>query len=206
VQKFEANSVQKTRIQYENRDLILKAALEVFSAYGFRGGTIDQIAARTKLSKPNILYYFRRKEDIYTAVLEHTLTEWVMPLRTLDVANEPIAELSRYISAKLEMSFQNPKASRLFANEILHGAPHVEGFLKGPLKDLMEAKVMVMKTWIAAGKIKPVEPYHFIFSIWAITQHYADFAIQVNAVMPRKDTIAKTRKAILEILLRGLIV
>jgi TetR/AcrR family transcriptional regulator len=204
--KTKAKSAVKTRIQSENRDLILKAALEVFSAYGFRGGTVDQIAELTKLSKPNLLYYYRRKEDIYTAVLELTLAEWLGPLRTLDVENEPIAELTRYISTKLDMSYENPKASRLFANEILHGAPHVEEFLKGPLKDLMEAKVAVIKTWIATGKIKPVEPYHFIFSIWAVTQHYADFAVQVNAVMPRKDTIAKTRKAILDILLRGLII
>jgi TetR/AcrR family transcriptional regulator len=206
MQKSEANLVQITRIQNENRDLILKAALEVFSAYGFRGSTIDQIAALTTLSKPNILYYFRKKEDIYTAVLEHTLAEWVVTLRTLDVDNDPIAELSKYISTKLEMSFQNPKASRLFANEVLHGAPHVGGFLRGPLKDLLEAKVMVIRTWIEAGKIKPVEPYHFIFSIWAITQHYADFSVQVDAVMLRKDSLEKTRKAILEILLRGLIV
>jgi TetR/AcrR family transcriptional regulator len=206
MQISEANLVQITRIQNENRDLILKAALEVFSAYGFRGSTIDQIAALTTLSKPNILYYFRKKEDIYTAVLEHTLAEWVVTLRTLDVDNDPIAELSKYISTKLEMSFQNPKASRLFANEVLHGAPHVGGFLRGPLKDLLEAKVMVIRTWIEAGKIKPVEPYHFIFSIWAITQHYADFSVQVDAVMLRKDSLEKTRKAILEILLRGLIV
>jgi TetR/AcrR family transcriptional regulator len=204
--KTKAKTTIKTRIQSKNRDLILKAALEVFSTYGFRGATVDQIAELTKLSKPNLLYYFRKKEDIYAAVLEQTLTDWLGPLRTLDAENEPIAELTRYISAKLDMSFENPKASRLFANEILHGAPHVEGFLHGPLRDLVEAKVAVIKTWVASGKIKPVEPYHLIFSIWAVTQHYADFAVQVNAVMPRKASRQKTRTAILDILLRGLMI
>jgi TetR/AcrR family transcriptional regulator len=204
--KSDAKTTGKTRIQSENRELILKAALEVFSTYGFRGATVDQIAELTKLSKPNLLYYFRKKEDIYAAVLEQTLTEWLGPLRTLDAENEPIAELTRYISAKLDMSFENPKASRLFANEILHGAPHVEGFLNGPLRDLVEAKVAVIRTWVASGKIKPVEPYHLIFSIWAVTQHYADFAVQVNAVLPRKGSRKKTRAAILDILLRGLMI
>jgi TetR/AcrR family transcriptional regulator len=204
--KTKARTAVNTRIQIENRDLILNAALEVFSTYGYRGGTVDQIAELTKLSKPNLLYYFKRKEDLYTAVLEKTLAEWLGPLRTLHAENEPVAELSRYISAKLDMSFDNPKASRLFANEILHGAPHVEGFLKGPLRDLLEAKVAVIKTWIAQGKIKPVEPYHLIFSIWAVTQHYADFAVQVKAVMPKQDSIEAIRKAILDILLRGLMI
>ena len=77
---------RKTRIQAQNEELILKAALEAFSAFGFRGATVDQIAAHCGLSKPNLLYYFRRKEDIYVAVLEHTLHDWLEPLRRLDAA------------------------------------------------------------------------------------------------------------------------
>ena len=48
----------RTRIQQRNRDLILEAALEVFSTHGFRGATLDQIANEAGLSKPNLLYYF----------------------------------------------------------------------------------------------------------------------------------------------------
>src|SRR6266516_1168152 len=74
-------TARKTRIQAQNEGLILDAALEVFSVYGFRGSTVDQIAVKCGLSKPNLLYYFRRKEDIYTAVLERTLDTWLAPLR-----------------------------------------------------------------------------------------------------------------------------
>ncbi|RYE53864.1 MAG: TetR family transcriptional regulator, partial [Hyphomicrobiales bacterium] len=41
-----------TRIQREKQDIILEAALEVFSAHGFRGSTIDQIAEVAGMSKP----------------------------------------------------------------------------------------------------------------------------------------------------------
>ncbi len=81
--KPQAKAERKTRIQSQNEEIILDAALEVFSAYGYRGGTIDQIAARCGLSKPNLLYYFRRKDDIYKAVLERTLADWLEPLRGL---------------------------------------------------------------------------------------------------------------------------
>ena len=91
------------------------------------------------------------------------------------------------------MSEANPKASRLFANEILHGAPMIEKFLKGPLKQLVNEKAGVIQSWISAGKLAPVDPYHLIFAIWAVTQHYADFSVQVDAVLGRRED-TKTRK------------
>jgi TetR/AcrR family transcriptional regulator len=202
--KPKAKLAVKSRIQGENQDLILKAALDVFSAHGFRGSTVDQIALKSGLSKPNLLYYFRRKEDLYVAVLELTLTEWLVPLRMLDVNNDPITELTKYIEAKLDMSFANPAASKLFANEILHGAPHIGKYLKGQLKVLVEAKSKVIKHWVSQGKINAVEPHHFIFAIWAVTQHYADFSTQVHSLLGPKIDRAKVKAAVLEILLRGL--
>jgi TetR/AcrR family transcriptional regulator len=196
--------VLKTRIQNQNEALILDAALEVFSAYGYRGTTVDQIAAKCGLSKPNLLYYFKRKEDIYTAVLERTLTHWLAPLQALDANKDPIEELSRYISAKLDLTFQQPEASKLFANEILHGAPHVSAFLKGPLRDLVAAKANVIRGWMDAGKIRPVSAEHLIFGIWAVTQHYADFSVQVEAVLGTKPQAKQLKSTVSELLLRGL--
>jgi TetR/AcrR family transcriptional regulator len=202
--KMKSATGSKTRIQSENRETILSAALEVFSTYGYRGTTIDQIAEKCGLSKPNLLYYFRRKEEIYEAVLEHTLAQWQIPLRQLDINAEPIAELSRYIEAKLEMSFANPLASKLFANEVLHGAPHIGKFLQGSLKDLVEAKTHVINHWIRQKKIAPIDAQHFIFAMWAVTQHYADFSVQVESLMGPNIDKEKTKKAVLDILLRGL--
>jgi TetR/AcrR family transcriptional regulator len=196
---------RKTRIQAQNQEIILKAALEVFSAHGFRGSTVDQIATRAGLSKPNLLYYFRRKEDIYVAVLEHTLDDWLEPLRQLDPEGDPIEEISGYIRAKIRMSRDNPAASRLFANEILHGAPAIGKFLAGPLKQLVDDKAGVIRDWIAGGKLNPVDPHHLIFAIWSVTQHYADFEVQVRAVLgPETDPMAKAEETILPLLIGGL--
>lgn len=204
--KRQAPVVQKTRIQNQNEALILDAALEVFSVYGYRGTTVDQIAAKCGLSKPNLLYYFKRKEDIYTAVLERTLALWLAPLQALNADNDPIEELTHYISAKLDLTFARPDASKLFANEILHGAPHVGAFLKGPLKELVAAKAKVIESWISQGKLCTVEPEHLIFAIWAVTQHYADFGVQVEAVLGTKPTIKEIKASVIDLLLRGLVV
>lgn len=196
---------RKTRIQTQNEELILNAALEVFSAYGFRGATVDQIATKCGLSKPNLLYYFRRKEDIYVALLEHTLSDWLEPLRALDAAGDPIEELSRYIRAKIRMSRDNPKASRLFANEILHGAPAVGKFLKGPLKELVDDKAAIIGGWIGEGRLAAVDPHHLIFAIWATTQHYADFDVQVSAVIGHpKNLMAMAEDTLITLLISGL--
>ena len=202
--KSQAKTVQKTRIQHQNEKIILDAALDVFSAFGYRGATVDQIAAKAGLSKPNLLYYYRRKEHIYVAVLEHTLAEWLAPLRSLNRDNDPIEELSTYISAKLELSWRNPAASRLFANEILHGAPHIEKFLKGPLKELVDEKAAVIAHWISRQKINSVDPHHYIFAIWAVTQHYADFSAQVAALTNPKFDRQHIQRSVLDILLNSL--
>ena len=55
--------------------------------------------------------------------------------------------------------------------------------LEGELKDLVDEKVEVIKGWMRAGKIARTDPWHLIFSIWATTQHYADFDVQVRAVL-----------------------
>ncbi|KEO60455.1 hypothetical protein DT23_02920 [Thioclava indica] len=172
-----------TRIQKLNRSKILEAALEVFSAHGFRGSTLDQIASEAGLSKPNLLYYFPSKEAIHAELMAGLLDIWLAPLRAMKPDGEPRAEIMSYMRRKLEMSREMPRESRLFANEMLQGAPRMEDELGHDLKTLVDANAQVIRGWIDAGKLAPVDPHHLIFSIWALTQHYADFEVQVRAVL-----------------------
>jgi TetR/AcrR family transcriptional regulator len=174
---------QKTRIQQRNSETILAAALEVFSQHGFRGATLDQIAGVAGLSKPNLLYYFASKEAIHAALLSGLLMTWLDPLRALDPDGDPVAELLGYVHRKLELSRDFPRESRLFANEMLQGAPRIRAVIEGELRDLVQEKSAVLRRWMDEGRIAPVHPVHLIFSIWALTQHYADFDVQVRAVL-----------------------
>jgi len=178
-----AKTQRRTRIQEEKGEQILEAALEVFSQHGFRGTTIDQIAEVAGMSKPNLLYYFRTKEAMHRALIDRVLDTWLDPLRAFDAEGNPETEIRSYIRRKLEMARDFPRESRLFANEVLQGAPHIEDELKGPLKTLVDEKAEVIRAWTRAGKIAKCDPYHLIFSIWSTTQHYADFDLQVRNVM-----------------------
>jgi TetR/AcrR family transcriptional regulator len=173
----------RTRIQQRNSGMILEAALEVFSQHGFRGATLDQIAEVAGLSKPNLLYYFASKDAIHGALLSGLLVTWLDPLRALDPEGDPVAELLGYVRRKLELSRDFPRESRLFANEMLQGAPRIRAALEGELRDLVQEKSAVMRRWMDQGRIAPVHPVHLIFAVWALTQHYADFDVQVRAVL-----------------------
>jgi TetR/AcrR family transcriptional regulator len=200
---------KRTRIQEANEERILDAALEVFSSYGFRGATVDQVASVARMTKPNLLYYFRRKEDIYLAVLQRTLEMWLQPLEALGADGDPAAEIRAYIDRKLEMSRDNPKASRLFAIEIMQGAPVLGAVLSGRMKALVDRKAAVIRRWTAEGRLAPVDPYHLIFMIWATTQHYADFDVQIRAVLgeraARPDHFDTARATLERVFLNGIV-
>lgn len=187
------------------REAILDAGLAVFSGVGLHGASVEQLAEKAGLSKTNLLYYFPSKEELYLAVLRRVLEIWLDPLQALDAMSEPADALRAYIRTKLTLSRDAPQASRLFCLEIVQGAPLLRAELEGPLRRLVDAKAAIIAGWIAQGRIGPHDPHHLVFSIWAITQHYADFAVQVDAITGRglddpdffERTVASTQDLIL---------
>lgn len=162
---------------------LLEAAETVFAERGFAGASTSAIAAQAKLPKPNLHYYFRTKEALYRAVLKNVLGMWLGEFDRFTVDREPAEVFVEYVAAKLRWSRTRPNASKVFANEILHGAPFVSEYLTTELRRLVESKARVIRQWIKLGKMNPVEPKHLIFQLWAVTQHYADFEVQVRAVL-----------------------
>lgn len=176
------NTKKVTRIQRAKIDAILEAGLDVFSTHGFRGSTLDMVADTAGLSKPNLLYYFDSKDAIHKQLMDQMLETWLDPLKLISADGDAVEEILNYVHRKLAASREFPRESRLFANEVLQGAPKLLPALKGPLRQLVDEKVGIIQQWIDAEKILPIDPVHLIFSIWATTQHYADFDVQVRAV------------------------
>ncbi|MES1162085.1 MAG: HTH-type transcriptional regulator RutR [Rhizobacter sp.] len=166
----------------DKRSAVLHAALGLFSRFGLHGTSVDQVAARAGVSKSNLLYYFANKEELYVCVLRDLLEVWLAPLREFSAEQDPQTVIRDYIRRKLTFSRDSPDASRLFCLEILQGAPLLRDELDRELRDLVERKSAVIRTWIADGRLAPVDPQHLLFMLWATTQHYADFAVQVQAL------------------------
>jgi TetR/AcrR family transcriptional regulator len=173
----------RTRGGEANVERILDAALAVFSAHGFGGARVEAIAAAAGLSKTNLLYYFRTKADLYLAVLRRTLDMWLEPLRSIRDGDDPRAAVASYVTRKLEFARDHSEASRLFAMEIMRGAPILDHVLATELKALFDEKAALIERWMMEGSLPAAGgSANFLFLIWATTQHYADFAAQVRAL------------------------
>ena len=176
------SGTKRSQAKLDKKSAIMKAALELFSRHGVKGTRVEKIAALAKVSKTNLLYYFKSKEQLYIEVMQQLLQVWLAPLASFNEEQDAVDTIKDYIRVKLELSRDHPAESRLFCMEMLHGAPLLEEQLKLPLKELVDSKAMVINAWIKAGKIAPVDPYHLIFTIWSTTQHYADFRIQIESI------------------------
>jgi TetR/AcrR family transcriptional regulator len=197
----------KGLIRQTNEALILLAAEKVFARAGFGGATMAAIAEGSGLPKANLHYYFGSKDVLYRAVLARILNDWLVPTLGITRDAEPRAALEKYIRAKMDLSAQRPDGSKVFANELLHGAPVVKELLSTELRQLVIDKAAVVQGWIDAGRMAPVDATHLFFTIWAATQTYADFDVQVCAVLGTdslgpKD-YARATEHVVGLLLRG---
>lgn len=198
---------RKEHIRHAAVTDILSAAEAVFARTGFSGATTAEIAKLAGLPKANLHYYFRTKASLYRAVLDHTLTLWLD--QTDGIRNDagPAKALGDYIRAKMRLTATHRDASRVFANELLHGAPHIGGYLRNELKILVDEKALVIEYWAKRGLMDRVDARHLFFTIWAATQTYADFLPQVCAVLGKsrltRAELDRATDQLVRLILRG---
>lgn len=184
------DSIQKNisgKVRKKNKSLIFSAAKKEFVEHGFKGASIKRIAERAKIPRSNIHYYFLDKSDLYQQILTDILTLWNSHFDSLCAIHGPKKALSDYIRAKVLFSQKDPDASKIFASEIIHGAPVLKDYLATEFRHWIKQKVLVIEDWISQGLMSPVNPYHLLFLIWSSTQHYADFDTQILAGLNKKN-------------------
>jgi TetR/AcrR family transcriptional regulator len=190
-----------------NEARILKAAEAVFATAGFAGARTAAIAKRAGVPKANLHYYFGTKEALYRRLLENILEVWLGMGDSIRPEADPAQAFAAYIAAKVEHSRRRPYASKVFANELLHGAPRLRSYLRHALRRWVAAKAQVIEGWVAAGRMAPIETRHLFFVIWAMTQTYADFDVQVAAVLGRRRLAPRDYQAatalVTRLVLRG---
>jgi TetR/AcrR family transcriptional regulator len=200
--------ISRSNIQIKKRALILNAAEFVFSRHGFAGSRLMAIAEKAGLPKANILYYFRSKEDLYRSLCQDILENWLGAIGDISENSEPSDALKKYIEAKMELSRQRPHASKVFAMEIISGAPVIRDYLAIELRSWVRNQSKIFRVWQKRGQITEVSPYHVFFVIWAVTQTYADFETQIKLVLGEEHLGSyeheRAVKAVTEIILYGL--
>lgn len=187
---------------------ILRAAEAEFAERGFEGATTSAIAARAGLPKANLHYYVATKEALYRRVVEGVLAAWLDAARSFDGGATAAEALTRYIESKMDLARERPLGSRIFAREVMRGAPVIRDFLDTTLAEWVRARGAIVEKWIADGQLRPLDPKVLFYMIWATTQHYADFAHQIAALndgVPLDDEgFAAAKRQVVATLLCGI--
>jgi TetR/AcrR family transcriptional regulator len=183
---------RKAHIRESNEAHLLACAEAVFAERGLEGTSTAMIAERAGLPKANLHYYFPTKLALYRRVLEDLFEDWHRAADTFEASDDPVEAISGYVRAKMELSRRRPLGSKVWANEIIHGAEHMQDILTQRVKPWLESRVTVIDDWIARGLLAPVSAQTLMYMIWATTQHYADFDAQILALGGKR---ALTQKA-----------
>jgi TetR/AcrR family transcriptional regulator len=195
-------------IRRENERVILAAAEKVFAEAGYGGATMQLIADMAGLPKANLHYYFATKEELYRKVVQQIFEIWLHAADVFDNAPGPVEGIGAYIEAKMEISRRHPFGSKVWASEVMHGAPVIQDYLETTLRDWTAGRARVIQRWIDAGKMAPVDPRHLLYMLWATTQHYADFGHQIetlNGGRPLSDQQwTDAKDGVKAIILRGI--
>lgn len=175
----EANPTRRTR--EEIKESIRQAAIAEFALHGLRGATTQAIAERAGLSKAQLHYYIESKEALYAELLQHVVDEWSRDSLS-DADGEPAEAIAAYVRKKLAFSFAQPALSKMFANELISGGEVLRTMLSRPRSRAGQA-VEKLQQWIAEGRLRPLDPLLLMMHIWSLTQHYADFDVQVRYML-----------------------
>ena len=161
---------------------IRAAAIAEFSLHGLRGTSTQAIAARAGLTKPQLHYYIAGKEELYEELLMQCLHDWKVVFAFEGPADDPAAVLADYVRKKLAHAFDAPEISRIFTREVLDGGRNLARYWPNA-RGWTQAKVDVIDGWIARGLMRPLDARILLMHIWAMTQSYADYAIQTRVML-----------------------
>ncbi|GLS87180.1 TetR family transcriptional regulator [Cypionkella aquatica] len=199
--------IRRNEIRQQNEQLILQAAEKVFAEAGFGGATMQLIADVAGLPKANLHYYFTTKEELYRKVVSNIFDIWLHAAESMDNAPGPVEGIGAYIDAKMEISRRHPDGSKVWASEVMHGAPVIQDYLETTLRDWTAGRVALIQGWIDAGQMAAVNPDHLLYMLWAATQHYADFGHQIETLNggPLTDRQwAEAKDSVKAMILRGI--
>jgi TetR/AcrR family transcriptional regulator len=190
---------------------ILAAAKRLFAQRGFGGVSLDHIAREVGASKQNLLYYFPSKEELYRRVLHGVLDVWLSYMDALSQRqDDPEQALREYIAGKLRFSREHPDDSRVYANEVVSGAPIFSAEIAERVIPALQADVAIFNRWAEQGLCRPVDGRHLMILLWASTQVYADWASQISLVLGKQklgaEDFSAAESLIVDMVLRTVLV
>ena len=205
-------AMRKPKAPEANRARIVKAAIDEFAARGFKGASMDAIAARTHTTRALINYYFGSKEKIYLAVLEHVYSEIREAEGRLDLDHlAPDEAIRRIVEFTFQYYIEHEGFVRLVVAENQARGRHMK---KSPvMRSLNRPIIDTLGAVIARGQadgsfrrdVDPVEVHKAIAALgmFNVTNQYTFGAIFQREMGPKGD-LQRRRGIITDMVLRFL--
>jgi TetR/AcrR family transcriptional regulator len=188
----------------ESRAAILQAAVREFSREGVAGARTDAIALAAGVNKALLYYYYKDKETLYGAVLDHVfggLSDSIQAALSSDLP--PREKLLAYVGAHFDYIASHPLYPRITQSEMMraaHGkaAPHLKRISKQYFVPLFGRVASVIEEGQASGDFRPVDPLHFVPSMIAIIVfHFTNAPVlrMVKGIDPLAPKLVAARRA-----------
>jgi TetR/AcrR family transcriptional regulator len=169
-----------------SRAAILKAAVSEFAEHGIAGARTDAIAQAAHVNKALLYYYFRDKDALYEAVLDHVfsgLRDRLIPVLESDLP--PREKMLAYLGAYFDYIAANPRFPRVVQGEWVRsgaGAARMERVAKKYVFPIFKRLVGLLREGVTAGDFRPVNPLDFLPSLPGIVVFYFTAAPLMKAV------------------------
>ncbi len=190
----------------QSRAAILQAAIQEFAQRGIAGARTDSIAHAAKVNKALLYYYFRDKETLYGASLDHAfgqMRDYLLEVLDRDLA--PGDKILTYVGSYFDYIASHKVNRDLIQMEMMrsgHGSPHLKRIAKQYFQPLYVKLGEVLRRGIAAGEFRPVNPLQFIPSMVALVVFYFISAPVTKSVLGfdplSAEQIAERRASVLD--------
>jgi AcrR family transcriptional regulator len=207
-----STAMRKPKAPEINRARILAAAIAEFASRGFKGASMDAIAARTNTTRALINYYFRSKEQLYLAVLERVYAEIREAEKELDLDHlPPVQAIRRIVEFTYNYYVEHEDFVRLVVAENQAKGRHMKRFpaLRSVNRPIVETLAVVLARGRVDGTFRhdldPIDVHMAIAALgmFNVTNQYTFGAIFQRA-MGAKGDVPRRRRMVAEMVLRWL--
>jgi len=207
-----SSAMRKPKAPEANRARILAAATAEFSSRGFKGASMDAIAARTDTTRALINYYFGSKERLYLAVLGRVYAEIRDAEKDLELDHlSPVDAIRRIVEFTYDYYVGHEYFVRLVVAENQAKGRHMKRFpslrtVNRPIVDMLGAVIVRgQAAGVFRAGLDPIDVHMAIAALgmFNVTNQYT-FGALFQRAMGAKGDVSGRRRMVADMILSWL--
>jgi AcrR family transcriptional regulator len=191
------------------KEQILEVSLRHFSADGYAGTSLNDIADEVGIRRPSLLHHFPSKEALYRAVVLDSFSDW---FELVDEATGAVdqgwPQVEKVVRAAFQFFEERPDFVRLARREMIEGGPILAEELGAALRPLFEKARSWIEGEMDAGRLRRYDAGQLILTGYGAALSYLSDAALITALLDidplAPDALEERREHVLAVLRRAL--